>query len=64
MNRDELVTKLVDELVESFDMDSVLSIVWDDQYRFYSKHATDEEIIDEAISMGLLTEEDVGLTLE
>ena len=55
---DDLARQLADRLTESVDMESLIRHFWENQYDYYRDEADDHTLRDDAINLGLISEDE------
>ena len=60
LRREELITKLCDNLAESVDMDTLIACFYEDQYRYFDKEADSSELLEWLVSTETITEEEAN----
>ena len=60
LRRDELITKLCDNLAESVDMDTLIACFYEDQFKYFDKEADSSELLEWLVSTETITEEEAN----
>ena len=58
--REELITKLCDNLAESVDMDTLIACFYEDQFKYFDKEADSSELLEWLVSTETISEEEAN----
>ena len=60
LRRDELITKLCENLVDEVDMNTLIDLYFEDQFRYFDKEADSSELLEWLVSTETITEEEAN----